>query len=67
MAWLVPIWKICRISQSQFLSGEVSAGTSNLTDRIIDKELSLGFKDFEDSLQYDWAVKKDCKIIDNKK
>jgi len=27
MAWSVPIWKILRISQSQFLSGEVCTET----------------------------------------
>jgi predicted nucleic acid-binding protein len=42
---------------------KVIAETSNLTDIIIDKGLSSGFSDFEDSLQYYCAINKDCKII----
>lgn len=42
---------------------KVIAETSDLTDKIIDKELSSKFSDFEDSLQYYCALKKDCNIL----
>jgi len=42
---------------------KVIAHTSDLTDMIIDKGLASKFSDFEDSLQYHSAVKKECNII----
>lgn len=42
---------------------KVIAETSDLTDMIIDKGLASKFSDFEDSLQYHSAVKKECNII----
>jgi len=42
---------------------KVIAETSDLTDKIIDKGLSSKFSDFEDSLQYYCALKKDCNIL----
>ena len=42
---------------------KVVAETSDLTDKIVDKGLSSGFSDFEDSLQYYCAIKMDCKIL----
>lgn len=42
---------------------KVIAGTSDLTDTIIDKGLSSKFRDFEDSLQYYCAVEADCSML----
>ena len=42
---------------------KVIAGTSDLTDKIIDKGLSSNFSDFEDALQYHCAIKMDCDIL----
>jgi len=42
---------------------KVLAVTSDLTDKIIDKGLSSGFSDFEDSLQYHCAISMNCNII----
>ena len=42
---------------------KVVAGTSDLTDKIVDKGLSSKFSDFEDSLQYYCAIKMDCNIL----
>jgi predicted nucleic acid-binding protein len=41
----------------------VLAKTSDLTDNMLDKGLASKFSDFEDSLQYYSALKKDCNII----
>jgi predicted nucleic acid-binding protein len=42
---------------------KVISEISDLTDEIIDIGLSSRFKDFEDSLQYYCAIKKDCNIL----
>lgn len=42
---------------------KVIAETSDLTDKVVDKGLSSKFSDFEDSLQYYCAIKKDCNIL----
>jgi len=42
---------------------KVIAETADLTDKIIDKGLSSRFSDFEDSLQYYCAIKRDSKIL----
>ncbi|MCC5929105.1 MAG: PIN domain-containing protein [Cyclobacteriaceae bacterium] len=42
---------------------KVIAGTSDLTDKIINKGLSSNFNDFEDSLQYYCAVQTDCNVL----
>jgi predicted nucleic acid-binding protein len=42
---------------------KVIAETSDLTDKVIDKGLSSGFSDFDDSMQYYCAVEKECKIL----
>jgi len=42
---------------------KVIAGTSDLTDKIINKGLSSKFNDFEDSLQYYCAVETDCNVL----
>ncbi len=42
---------------------KVIAGTSDLTDKIINKGLSSRFNDFEDSLQYYCAVETDCNVL----
>ncbi len=42
---------------------KVVAGTSDLTDKIVDKGLSSKFSDFEDSLHYFGAIKMDCNIL----
>ncbi|HOO85899.1 MAG TPA: PIN domain-containing protein [Prolixibacteraceae bacterium] len=42
---------------------KVIAETPDLNDMIIDKGLASKFSDFEDSLQYHSAVKKECNII----
>ncbi|MCF8234023.1 MAG: PIN domain-containing protein [Bacteroidales bacterium] len=42
---------------------KVIAETSDLTEKVVDKGLSSGFSDFEDSLQYYCAINRDCKIL----
>lgn len=42
---------------------KVIAGTSDLTDKVINKGLSSKFSDFEDALQYHCAIKMDCTIL----
>lgn len=42
---------------------KVITETSDLTDKVVDKGLSSGFSDFEDSLQYYCAIRKDCNIL----
>lgn len=42
---------------------KVVAGTSDLTDKIVEKGLSSKFSDFEDALQYYCAIKMDCNIL----
>ena len=42
---------------------KVIAGTSDLTDAIIEKGLKSGFRDFENALQYHCALQEDCNIL----
>lgn len=42
---------------------KVITGTSDLTDKIIDKGLASKFSDFEDALQYQCAINMDCNIL----
>ena len=51
------------IAREKIRKFKVLVETTDLTDKIIDKGLFSGFRDFEDALQYHCALAANCNII----